>query len=637
MQKIILTTIFIGLGLCCTLPLTAQVNILYEENFSGPGFPDGWTTSDLSPQEVLWTWCINPDMGRLNEGCPKIWDDTTTNLQIPFAATSAENGFLTLDSDFYSGISQPHRSQLTSPAFDFSEEGIVWVKFETHLGAFNITPNNNAILRVSNNNFSSFETYNCFPEFPETPQGVNIIPRWSDNPKTIYFNVSEVAANQSSVTFQWLWIGQEEFHWSIDDFQVSSNDPRPEVDLVLKKKDFLIPENAIIPLFEISPILLGAKMTNQGSQPQLDTKLAISILNDNNEFIFRDTLEQETLAVDQESDWLVLNTFTPPNTPGIYRGIYTIIPTSPDATPENNSQTFTFEISENILAKERQVTPMRNTAPLNEEWGNLEPHSWAWGNYFFIKNGQNQVATSAIFSIRNADVLGGKRLNLTLSEWTDVDGNNLAEASERTPIAFGEYFILGTEPGDGFISVPLEGFPGTADLKNNQAYILMLEYLADNEQDLFINFSDEQNYKTTLDFLEASGTKHFASMLGIGNPINGETYSSLAFGFDRIPIVRLETQETVDVENLLPEKFKVEISPNPTAKDIGVDFDFPELVPSVTLNLYTQSGKLLITEELVSVQNERKIIAGNKLPSGIYYLEIKTEIGRRTMRVLKVN
>jgi len=635
MHKIFLTTIFIGLGLCYALTLTAQVNILFEETFSGPGLPTSWTTNDQSNQDVLWSWCVDPTTGQMN-GCPGIWN-TQNNNQVPFAATSAENGFLTLDSDLYSGISQPHRSQLTSPSFDFSGEDIVWVKFETHLGAFTITPNNNAILRVSNNNFSTFETYNCFPEFPETPQGVNIIPRWSDNPKTIYFNVSEIAANQSSVSFQWLWIGQDEFHWSIDDFQVSSNDPRPEVDLLLKKKDFLIPENAIIPLFEISPILLGAKMTNQGSQPQFNTKLLITILNDNNELVFTDTLIQETLIVDQESDWLVFNTFTPPNTPAVYYGTYTILPTDPDATPENNSQTFTFEISENILAKERQVTPVRNTAPLDNEWLPLEPHSWAWGNYFFIKNGQDQVATSAIFSIPDKDDLIGRSLDLTLFEWTDLNENKMVEASERNPIALGEYNILGTEPGDGFISVPLIGFPGTAALKNNQGYILMLEYFAEDAVDLFINFSDEQDYESTLDYLEvASNTTRFASMLGIGNPLAQETYSSLAFGFDRIPIVRLETQETVDVENLLPENFIVEISPNPTTKDIGIDFDFPEIMSSVTLNLYTQTGKLLVTEELVVVQNERKTIAGNTLPSGVYYLEIQTAIGRRTMRVLKV-
>ena len=638
MHKIFLTTIFMGLGLCYALTLSAQVNILYEQNFSGPGFPDGWTTIDQSPsQNVIWTWCADPTTGQMN-GCPGIWN-TENNEQVPFAATTTENGFLTLDSDFLtSGVGQPHRSQLNTPTFDFSEEDTVWVKFETHLGAFNFTPNGNALLRILKNGNFEDDLFNCFPEFPTSPVNGSKINRWSDNPKTIYFDVSEAVANQSSISFQWQWTGRSEYHWSIDDFQISSNDPRPAVDLIINRNNFLIPENAIIPLFEISPMLLGAKITNQGSQAQQDTKLAITILNDNNESIFTDTLRQETLAVDQESDWLVLNTFTPPNTPGIYRGIYTILPTDPDATPENNRRSFTFEISENILAKERQAIPDQNTAPLDEEWVNLEPHSWAWGNYFYIKNGQDQVASSAIFGIRNAIQLGGRTIDLTLFEWTDLDNDKLAQPNERAQIAVGAYTVLGTEPNTELISVPLVPFPSNA-LKNNQGYLLMIEYTAENvnSPDLFIYFSSEQDYKPTLDYLEASQTTRFASMLGIGHPINEETYSNLAFGFDKIPMVRLEIDESVGIENLLPEIFKVEISPNPTSKDIGVDFDFPEMIPSVTLNLYTQFGKLLITENLAAVQNERKIIAGSKLPSGIYYLEIKTALGRRTMPVLKVN
>lgn len=636
MYKLIFSNLLISLGLCLALNSYAQPDtetIIFEESFSEPGFPAGWTTNDLSQQDVIWSWCADPTTGQMN-GCPRIWEGGANN-QLPFAATSAENGFLTLDSDAFSGITQQHISQLNSPTFDFSGEDTVWVKFETHLGVFNITPNNNAILRVSSNGGISWQTFNCFPEFPLEVGAVD--RRWSTNPKTLYFNVSEVAAGQSSVSFQWQWKGMEEYHWSIDDFQVSSNDPRPEVDLVLRKNSFLIPEDAIIPSFEITPISFGAKLFNQGSQPQSDAKLLIAIFNDNNELVFTDTLTHETLLVDEESDFLLLeNTFTPPNTAAVYEGIYTLIPTTPGATPENNQEIFTFEISENTLAKERQNIPRRSTAPLDNEWTNGEPHSWTWGNYFFIENGQEKIATAATFSIANPEVLSGNRVNLSLFEWTDLNENKQVESSERSLIAFGEYIINGSEPGDGFISVPLLAFPGSADLKNNQGYLLMLEYFADDQTDLFINYSEMRDYEATLDYLEISGTTRFASMLGIGNPLSDVTYSSLAFGFDQIPIVRLETDEVVGVEPLLPEDFQVEISPNPTTEDIGINFGFPESVANVTLNLYSQTGQLLIKKNLTNIQNERNIITGKNLAAGVYFLEILTDLGRRTIRVVKV-
>ncbi len=637
MHKTTLIAILFCLGICATLPLYAQAdteNILFEQNFSNPGFPTGWTTNDISGQDVLWSWCANPASGRQIVGCPAIWSGGNSN-QIPFAATSANNGFMTLDSDAFLDIGQDHISQLTSPAFDFSTEDTVWVKFETHLGAFNTTPNSNAILRVSNNGGASWEIFNCFPEFPLGEPTLN--NRWSPNPKTIYFNVSEVAAFQSSVIFQWQWKGREEYQWSIDDFQVSGSDPRPEVDLVLRKKSFLIPENAIIPGYEAAPISFGVKIANQGSQPQSEINLTIDIFNENNELVFTNNLIHDMLDVDEESDLLLFeNTFTPPNTPAIYEGIYSITPANdPDATPGNNQQNFSFEVSESILAKERQVTPRENTAPLDNEWTPQEPHSWAWGNYFFLHNGQGQQATSATFSIGNAVILGGKSIGLTLYEWTDLDNNKMAEPSERNLVAFATYQINGSEPSDEFITVPLFPLGNTAELDNNQGYLLMLEYFADDPTDLFISYSNEQDYKTTMDYFDSTGEVRFASMLGIGDP-NTATYSSLAFGFDRIPMVRLGTETIVGTQDILPITFRVNISPNPTAKNIEINFDFPETIPMVTINLYNQSGKLLSTQNLASVQNERKIIDASHLASGVYYVEIRTNMGNRTMRAIKV-
>ena len=212
----------------------------------------------------------------------------------------------------------------------------------------------------------------------------------------------------------------------------------------------------------------------------------------------------------------------------------------------------------------------------------------------------------------------------------------MVEANERSLVAFGQYGILGSEPGDGFITIPLLALTGTAELKNNQGYLLMLEYFAEDPLDLFINFSDEQDYETTLDYLEDSGTTSFASMLGIGNPLSGVPYSSLAFGFDKIPMVRLETEEIVGTQNLLPKDFQVTISPNPTVENIEISFDFPEMIPSVDLNLFSNSGKLLMSKNLSGIQQERSEISGNSITPGIYYLEIKTKVGNRTLKVVKV-
>lgn len=608
-------------------------NIIFEERFTQPGLPAGWTSTDLSNQNVLWTWCADPATGQTG-GCPNIWSGGNNN-QLPFAATTAANGFLTLDSDIHTDLNNTHISQLTSAPYDFSDKDTVWVKFETHIGVFNFTPNNNALFRVSTDNGATWENYNCFPEF--SSEVGNPDSRWSENPKTLYFDISEVAALQSSVIFQWQWRGRFEYQWSIDDIEVSSSDPRPEHDLAMDKYEFLITENAITPVFEIAAIPFGAVFSNQGSRAQQEVRLSVEVLaQSSNSVVFTDTVSYGRLGIDEKTDMVLFpTTFTPPPASEVYEVTYTIIPDLPDATPDNNIRSFDFEISDTILAKERIAIPNRNTAPLDNEWDPGAPHSWTWGNHFYMNNGMGQIAKSITFSIGNSIILNGKTINLILFEWTDFNQNDQVELEERSLVAFAEYEIMGSEPGDGFVTVPLVAFPsGAAQLKDQQNYLVMLEYTTTDQVDLFINYGDKRDYSTTLDYLSNQGETRYASILGIGNPISQETYSSLAFGFDRSPLIRLNMDFRVSATPVLPETYIVTVFPNPAKENFYVHLNFPETVASLDIKLRNSTGKLLHTERRINIQNERILLAKNNLPAGIYFVEIKTAMGRRVEKLI---
>jgi len=94
--------------------------ILYEEDFSDGAIPFGWSTADLSGQDAVWTYCADPNSGQSN-GCPPLWDDAL-NDQGPFASTTADNGFMTLDSDLYGNLPTSHISILEIGPFNFSNE-----------------------------------------------------------------------------------------------------------------------------------------------------------------------------------------------------------------------------------------------------------------------------------------------------------------------------------------------------------------------------------------------------------------------------------------------------------------------------------------------------------------------------------
>lgn len=195
--------------------------IYHQEDFS-TGIPSGWTNVDNSGNNALWTWCDDPAAGQgggSTGGCPPLWNDAL-NDQGPFAATSADNGFLTLDSDIYGNIT--HVSILTAGTLDLTAASSVYVEFEGFIGAYTVNPLDNAVFEVSNDGGSNWTTYNPYPNLVTgSPDPPNV--RWSFNPTKHTFDVSAVAAGQPNVSMRWSWTGNFEYLWSIDDFVVADS------------------------------------------------------------------------------------------------------------------------------------------------------------------------------------------------------------------------------------------------------------------------------------------------------------------------------------------------------------------------------------------------------------------------------
>lgn len=192
MTKFTNTMFALVLALATFEVLSAQTPF-WSEDFAN-GFPTGWTNEDPSGNNALWTWCANPETGQSN-GCPAIFNDAVNN-QVPFAATTATNGFLTMDSDKIGNLSSNHLSQLTTTGIDCSAFSEVYIRFETHIGVYTVSADVGALLRVSNDDGATWTPFTIFP-------GLTTSERWSDNPEIIIVDLSAVAAGQSNVKLQW--------------------------------------------------------------------------------------------------------------------------------------------------------------------------------------------------------------------------------------------------------------------------------------------------------------------------------------------------------------------------------------------------------------------------------------------------
>ena len=180
--------------------------------------------------------------------------------------------------------------------------------------------------------------------------------------------------------------------------------------------------------------------------------------------------------------------FTPDGSLTSYTGTYFISSDSVDFDSSDNYQFFEFMTSDTVFAKEFGAT--RTIVPAASNWeGEGEFHSWAFGNYFYIANGDDWHASSATFSIAApAAEIVGRLITIYLYRWdedTNEDGN--MDPDERTEVGFYVYEITGDETIDDLITVPLRNFPsnteGPIDLDDDQAYALMVEYTTNDEID----------------------------------------------------------------------------------------------------------------------------------------------------------
>ncbi len=212
------------LAVCALVALVgsvqAQVIQIYQEQFAGTGLPAGWTTADPSGNNVLWTRCAD-----VATDCHALYE----NIDL-YAGLDKANGYMILDSDGAGqlDVDNPHQSQLTSGAIDCSAHAAVHVVFESEIGVFDYSADDNAQLFVStdNVNWTAFQIY----------EGVDAVnARFSENPTNSDIDISSVAANQSTVYLRWEWVGNYEYWWIIDNVRVIS----PANDLAVS--DFFYP------------------------------------------------------------------------------------------------------------------------------------------------------------------------------------------------------------------------------------------------------------------------------------------------------------------------------------------------------------------------------------------------------------
>ncbi len=185
----------------------------WSAQFAGD-FPDGWTTEDLSGQSVEWEYCDQ------FFDCPPTSFSFIACNERRFESPSVEDGYLFVNSLAAGNLPAPHQAVLRSPVIDCSGKDAVFLRFYTYISALNFNPRQNAIVEVKAGN-GDWQAYTVFPNLD-----ISIAERRESwNPRQVLLDISEVAANESSVQIRWKWTGNGELFWALDDVALFEDSP----------------------------------------------------------------------------------------------------------------------------------------------------------------------------------------------------------------------------------------------------------------------------------------------------------------------------------------------------------------------------------------------------------------------------
>ncbi|MCB0707723.1 MAG: T9SS type A sorting domain-containing protein [Saprospiraceae bacterium] len=600
----------------------------YSNEFSDGDLPAGWTTEDATLQGAEWTWCDDPDQG-VGAGCVVNWANYYNQHDNGFFSTTADNGFLLMDSDKLGGLPLDHIALLNAAPIDCSAQAEVWLKLEALIGVFGLPTTGNAVLNVSNNGVD-YTTFNLYD--------IDTGTRWSENPELTILDISSVAAGQSTVYLQWSWTGNYEYYWLIDDLQLFDGDPSiifiPPNDMRVNSNFFATAPNVLWPLSQTEEFGFLADVENVGSTDQTGVSLNITIEDPNGDVAYTEDLAYGLVEVDTLVENVLFDGdgFTP-SMMGLHTGTYTLTQDNVDDNPDNNVQTFTFEMTENVWAK--HVAWDDATRPADANWEDPnEGWSWAYGNEYYCVNGDNLYFETITFTVEESDGGSGNTVFLKIYSWEDENADGLVNPDERgNALGLVTYVTTGTEDRTTPITLPITTLAGEQiPLESNTRYLAVIEYITDTPGDeLLFGVSEVNDYSAQVFRSETIGLPRYAGVLGVNGDLDVEDYSTVGFGADIVPAIAVTLGFLEDVNSTqLSEANTINLFPNPAQQILNVDLDLVQNMEQVDLFVTDITGKIIQVKRMENIQRQQVELNLEGMSNGTYFLQVVTNQGVRT-------
>ncbi len=343
----------------------APGDIIYSYDFNGT-VPANWDTVDNLAHGYEFIWSDIGPIGAYT-GYPN-WNDPLPAL----ASTTGANGFLMFPADNYNTNQATgtintnyvdHDAYIQSDALDFTGYSNITLQFQERFrlcctGAYGTTAD--LYVEVSNDG-STWTQYPVASQFA----ALNDPSCTSDTVNMVEINISDVAANQSTVYVRFHIFGLSHYYWMFDDLNFIDG-PTNDIIVTTLYDYFYSSGNGrygMVPLLQskYQPIFFRGEITNNGSNPGINVHMDVNVTRDGNAYYssVSDNLSSFAFLADSalKAGYDGTNLTDPllANDLGIYTETFEVSDDSTDEVPSNNSVTRTFQVTDRIYARDGGV------------------------------------------------------------------------------------------------------------------------------------------------------------------------------------------------------------------------------------------------------------------------------------------
>jgi hypothetical protein len=442
------------------------------------------------------------------------------------------------------------------------------------------------------------------------------------------------------------------YMWAIDDVKIVETECN---NLRVQTNFYAIAPWATIPADQVREFAALADIYNAGACPQTNVVLNHTVIDTaTGAVVYNENLAYGTVGPDSLAEnKLFPELINLPKEEACYQATYTLTSDSTDFDPTDNTITSFYCVGGNVFGHEDGFT--RSVAVNGAIYDPGAPLSYAYGNVF--KPEVDATVDHIIWGVNNPDDMAGKTVSIYLLQWTDTNGDLIAENSERRFVGFNDYTFTGTEGDNAILQTELENFDNPGDpvvMRAGFQYIALVEYVATDQTQFFLLASEDRDYGAqvlAMDSAFAHGLtteRLFMTALGFspdGNIANIDyevreldvNDTRVYFGDDIVPMIRVVVQSTINTNDELPINNLVAAYPNPATDQVSVKLEFTQPYDDVQLRLINNIGQTVFEKVInTTITVHTESINVSALATGNYLLQVETPDGQRSVPVIVI-